>query len=128
MKTKVSFISKAMTFAIAIVMTSTAVFADGETTDAYATGTTNTPAGDFVVRATSDVFNFQGEAYEVYKVYYDDPSLNFQIAAKGEGKCKSLIAYTDDYTFFYECNKDGFGVRKVMFSNPEVHKRFNESE
>ena len=128
MKTKVSFFTKVMTFAIAIAMTSTAVFADGEATDEYATGTTNTPAGDFVVRATSDVFHFQGEEYEVYKVYYDDPSMNLQIAVKGEGKCKSLIAYTDDYTLFYECNKDGFGVRKVMFSNPEAHKLFDESE
>lgn len=129
MKTKVSFFSKVMTIAVAIAMTTTAVFADGETTDVYATGTTNTPAGNFVVRATSDVFHFQGEEYEVYKVFYDDPAMNLKIAAKEDGKkCKSFIAYADDYTIFYACNKDGFGVRKVMFSNPDAHNRFDHNE
>lgn len=125
MKTKVSFLTKMMAVAAVLLMTTALVFADGEITDVYATGKTNTPAGDFVVRTTSDVFHFQGSEYEVYKVYYDDPSMNLKIAVNADGKCKSFIAYTSEYTMFYNCNKDGFGVRKVMFSNPDAHLSFN---
>ncbi|MCF8226050.1 MAG: hypothetical protein K9J30_09235 [Bacteroidales bacterium] len=125
MKTKVSFISRMMTIAVAIVMTGTTVFADGGITDVYTTGTTNTPAGDFVVRSTNDLFYFQGEKYEVFKVYYDDPAMNMKIAVNPDEKCKSLIAFTDDYTLFYQCNRHGFGVRRVLFANPDAQKRFD---
>lgn len=128
MKTKVSLFTKMMTIAMALVMTTGMVFADGEITDVYTTGKTNTPAGDFVVRTTNDVFHFQGTEYEVYKVYYDDPAMNLKIAVNAEGKCKSFIAYTNDYTLFYDCNKYGFGVRKVMFTNPDAQKRFDPKE
>ena len=128
MKTKVRFLSRMMTMAVALVMTTAVVFADGEITDVFATGTSNSAAGDFVVRTTSDVFHFQGVEYEVYKVYYDDPSMNMKIAVNADGKCKSFVAYASDYTLFYSCNKDGFGVRKIMFSNPEAHKRFDKLE
>src|SRR6056297_488904 len=100
MKTKVSFITRMMTIAMALVMTTGLVFADGEITDVYTKGKTNTPAGDFVVRTTNDVFHFQGTVYEVYKVYYDDPAMNMKIAVNADGKCKSFIAYTTDYTLF----------------------------
>ncbi|MDA3821216.1 MAG: hypothetical protein PF450_01200 [Bacteroidales bacterium] len=128
MKTKVSFITKMMTVAFALVMTTGVVLADGEITEVFTTGTSNSAAGDFVVRTTNDVFHFQGNVYEVFKVYYDDPSMNLQIAVNAEGKCKSFVAYAADYTLFYTCNRDGFGVRKVMFSNPEAHKRFDKLE
>ncbi|MFC2080347.1 hypothetical protein ACFLRQ_02615 [Bacteroidota bacterium] len=128
MKTKVSFITRMMTMALVLVMTTGAVYADGEITDVFTTGTSNTAAGDFVVRSTADVFHFQGVEYEVYKVYYDDPSMNMNIAVNADGKCKSFVAYAADYTIFYNCNKDGFGVRKVMFSNPDAHKRFDKME
>ncbi len=125
MKTKVSFISRMLATAIAIVMTTGMVFADGEITDVYTSGTSNGPAGDFVVRTTNDVFHYQGMEYEVYKVYYDDPTMNLKIAVNTDGKCKSFIAYTDQYTLFYNCNKYGFGVRKVMFCSPAVQKHFD---
>ena len=36
-------------------------------------GPTNTAAGDYVVTGTDDVYHFQGEEFEVYNVYYDNP-------------------------------------------------------
>ena len=128
MKTKVSFISRLVMIAVALVMTTTLVLADGETTDMYTSGTSNSEAGNFVVRTTNDIFHFQGEEYEVYKVYYDNPAMNLKIAVNAEGKCKSFIAYTSDYTMFYNCTKNGFGVRKVMFSNPQAHKSFDHEK
>ena len=128
MKTKARFITRMMTMAVALVMTTAVVFADGETIDVFASGTSNSAAGDFVVRTTNDVYYFQGVEYEVYKVYYDDPSMNMKIAVNADGKCKSFVAYSSDYTLFYKCNKDGFGVRKIMFSNPDAHKRFDKME
>jgi len=128
MKTQVRLISRMMTIAMALVMTTGMVYADGEITDVYTTGTTHTSAGDFVVRTTNDVFYYQGMEYEVYKVYYDDPSMNMKIAVNTDGKCKSFVAYTSEYTLFYNCNKYGFGVRKVMFSNPVAHKKFDHNE
>ncbi len=128
MKTKISFISKFMTLLVAFVMSSMVVLADGERTDMYTSGTSNSDAGNFVVRTTNDVFHFQGKEYEVYKVFYDDPSMNLKIAVNVEGKCKSFVAYTSEYTMFYDCTKNGFGVRKVMFSNPEAHKVFDHEK
>jgi hypothetical protein len=128
MKTKVSFISRMVTMAVILAMTTAVAFADGEITDVYTTGTSNSPAGDFVVRTTNDIFHFQGLEYEVFKVYYDDPSMNMKIAVNTDGKCKSFIAYTTEYTLFYNCNRDGFGVRKIMFSNPQAHKKFDVEE
>jgi len=128
MKTKIRLFSRLVTMALALVMTTTVVLADGETTDMYTSGISNSEAGNFVVRTTNDVFHFQGQEYEVFKVYYDNPAMNLKIAVNTEGKCKSYIAYTSDYTMFYDCTKNGFGVRKVMFSNPEAHKVFNHEE
>ncbi len=128
MKTKVSFITRFLTVAIALVMTSTIVLADGGTTDLYTSGTSNSEAGNFVVRTTNDVFHFQGKEYEVFKVFYDNPAMNMKIAVNADGKCKSFIAYTKDYTMFYDCTKNGFGVRKVMFSNPDAHKAFDHEK
>jgi hypothetical protein len=109
----------------ALVMTTTVAFADGEATDVLMTGRSNTFAGDFVIHTTSDVFHYQGMEYEVYKVYYDDPSMNLKIAVNKEGKCKSFVAYTTDYLMFYNCTKDGFGVRKVMFTSPDAKDTFD---
>lgn len=128
MKTRISLFKKTMAIAFALVVTATVAFAEGETTAVYATGTSTKLAGDFVVRTTNDVYNFQGKEYEVYNVYYDDPAMNMKIAVNMEGKCKSFIAYDGDYIMFYNCNKDGFGVRKVMFSNPDAHKSFDHLE
>lgn len=129
MKTKVSFISRMLTVAMALVMTSGVVFADGEITDVFTSGkSTNPKAGEFVVRVTDDVFHYQGQEYEVYKVFYEDPAMNMKIAVNKDGKCKSFIAYTTDYIMFYDCTRQGFGVRKVMFNNPEVHNQFDHKE
>lgn len=128
MKTKVSFISRMVTMTMALFMTASMAFADGDITDVYTTGTSNSPAGDFVVQTTGDLFHFQGETYNVYKVYYDDPSMNLKIAVNTDGKCKSFVAYNDEYTIFYKCNRNGFGVRKVMFANTHVKDRFDAEE
>ena len=128
MKTKVSIFKRTMAIVIALLVVSTFAFADGETTEVFLTGSSNTPAGDYVVQTTSDIFHFQGREYEVYKVYYDDPEMNMKIAVNTEGKCRSFVAYTDEYLFFYNCNRDGFGVRKVMFSNPYTKDAFSPDE
>ena len=128
MKTKVSFFLKAMASVFALLVVSTFAFADGESTEVFLTGSTNTPAGDYVVQTTSDLFHFQGREYEVFKVYYDDPEMNMRIAVNSEGKCTSFVAYTNEYIFFYNCNKHGFGVRKVMFSNPFTKDEFSPDE
>lgn len=125
MKTTVGLIYKLTALAVALFLFLPPVFADGETTEVYLTGTTNSSAGDFVVQTTNDMFHFQGEEYEVFRVYYDDPELNMKIAVNTEGKCESFVAYNGEFIFFYDCNKYGFGVRKVMFSNPWVKDGFD---
>jgi hypothetical protein len=51
--------------------------------------------------------------------------MNMKIAVNTEGPCRSYVAYNGEFMFFYNCNKNGFGVRKVMFSNPWVKDGFN---
>jgi hypothetical protein len=122
---KVSLFKRAMAIVVMLCASVSFAFADGETTEVFLTGTTNTSAGDFVVQTTNDVFNYQGREYEVFRVYYDDPGMNMKIAVNTEGKCTSYVAFNDNFMFFYNCNKHGFGVRKVMFSNPWAKEEFD---
>ena len=128
MKTTVGFLKRLAAFAVAMFVFSAFAFADGETTEVFLSGTTNSSAGDFVVQTTSDMFHYQGSEYEVFRVYYDDPEMNMKIAVNTDGKCKSFVAYNGEFIFFYDCNKYGFGVRKVMFSNPWVKDDFNAQQ
>jgi hypothetical protein len=51
-----------------------------------------------------------------------------KIAVNMEDKCKSFVAYSDEFILFYECNKYGFGVRKVLFANLRVKDKFNAQQ
>lgn len=88
-------------------------------------GNSTPDAGDYEVKYTGDIFYFQGEAYDDYQVNYEYPLMNMHIAVKDEKKCKSYIAYTKDFTIFYDCTKKGFGATRVMFATPEAHLSFN---
>ena len=125
---KVSLFKRVTTIVISLCLSTTFAFADGETTEVFLSGTSNTPAGDYVVQTTSDIFHFQGSEYEVYRVYYDDPEMNMKIAVNTDGKCTSFVAFNGEFMFFYNCNKHGFGVRKVMFSNPWVKDAFDAQQ
>ena len=125
---KVSLFQRVMTIVVALCISATFVFADGETTEVFLTGTSNSSAGDFVVQTTNDMFHFQGNEYEVFRVYYDDPEMNMKIAVNTEGKCTSFVAFNGEFMFFYNCNKHGFGVRKVMFSNPWAKDEFDPQQ
>ncbi|TFH23970.1 MAG: hypothetical protein E4H10_11325 [Bacteroidia bacterium] len=125
MKSTVNYLKRFAAVAVAILFVSTAVFADGEATEVYLSGSTNTAAGDFVVTGTDEVYHFQGEEFQVYNVYYDNPSHNMKIAVLDEGDCKSYIAFTDGYWFMYNCTKEGFGVRKAMFTSALVRDGFD---
>ena len=125
---KVSLFRRLMTVVIALCLTTAFAFADGEATEVFLTGSSNTPAGDYVVQTTSDMFHYQGREYEVFRVYYDDPDMNMKIAVNSEGECTSFVAFNGEFMFFYNCNKHGFGVRKVMFSNPWAKDAFNAQQ
>ena len=122
---KVSLFRRLMTLVIGMFVFTAFAFADGETTEVFLTGSSNSAAGDFVVQSTSDMFHFQGREYEVFRVYYDDPEMNMKIAVNTDGKCRSFVAFNGEFMFFYDCNKHGFGVRKVMFSNPWTKDDFD---
>lgn len=119
---------RVMTFFVALCFSTSFALADGETTEVFLTGTSNSVAGDYVVQITNDMFHFQGREYEVYRVYYDDPDMNMKIAVNTEGKCTSFVAFNGEFMFFYNCNKHGFGVRKVMFSNPWAKDAFDAQQ
>jgi len=128
MKTTVKYLKRFAAVTLAVMFVSTAVFADGEASEVYLSGTTNTAAGDFVVTGTDDVYHFQGDVYNVYNVYYDNPQHNMKIAVLEEGDCKSYIAYTNNYWFRYNCTRDGFGVRKAMFTSAVIRDGFDAKE
>ena len=128
MKSKVNYLKRVAVAAAALLFVSTAMFADGEISEVYLTGATNTAAGDYVVTGTDDVYHYQGQEFVVYNVYYDDPSHNMKIAVSNDGECDSFIAYTGGYWFMYNCTKDGFGVRKSMFNSPAVRDGFDSRE
>jgi len=80
--------------------------------------------GDYVITQTEEVYYFMGKEYEVYNVMYDDPTANMKIGVYG----REYIAYTEDFIFFYECTKKGFGIRRALFNNSEVRDLYNERE
>jgi len=125
---KVSLFRRLTTIVVALCVFTSFAFADGEITEVYLTGTSNSLAGDFVVQTTSDMFHYMGRQYEVFRVYYDDPSMNMNIAVNNEGDCTSFVAYNGEFMFFYNCNKYGFGVRKVLFSNPWAKDEFDPQQ
>lgn len=125
MKSTLNNLKRFAALAVAVLFVSTAVFADGEATEVYLSGSTNTAAGDYVVTGTDDVYHFQGDVFQVYNVYYDNPAHNMKIAVLDEGDCKSYIAFTDGYWFMYNCTKEGFGVRKAMFNSALVRDEFD---
>jgi hypothetical protein len=128
MKSTFNYLKRFAAAAVALLFVTSALFADGETTEVYLSGASNSAAGDFVVTGTNDVYHFQGQEYAVYNVYYDNPSHNMKIAVSENGDCNSFIAYTDGYWFRYSCTKEGFGVRKSMFRSPAVRDGFNAKE
>ncbi|MCP4311397.1 MAG: hypothetical protein GY790_09060 [Bacteroidetes bacterium] len=128
MKTKANLLRRIAIATLSLMFISSAVFADGEANEVFLSGTTNTAAGDFVVTGTDDVYHFQGDEYAVFNVYYDNPQHNMKIAVIEGDDCKSFIAYTKGYWFKYNCTKEGFGVRKAMFSSPNVRDEFNHIE
>jgi hypothetical protein len=77
--------------------------------------------GDYVVVTTEDVYYYMGQEYEVYKVMYDNPAENMNIAINRN----KYIAYTNDFIFFYECSRKGFGIRKALFNNPETRDLYD---
>ena len=126
MKSTVNYLKRFAAAAVAILFVSTAVFADGEATEVYLSGSSNTAAGDYVVTSTDDVYHFQGDEYQVYNVYYDNPTHNMQIAVLENDECKTYIAYNDNgFWFKYNCTKEGFGVRKAMFNSALIRDEFD---
>lgn len=125
MKTDKGLFRKVLLIFTALFAASSLLLADEEKADVYFTGNTNSAAGEFVVQTSEDLYHFQGRIYEVYKVSYDDSRRNMKIAVNNEGKCTSFVAYNGAFTFFYNCNKFGFGVRKVMFENHWTHHQFS---
>jgi len=125
MKTTIRNFSKALAVSLSMLLISSIALADGLFNEVYSTGTTSTAAGSYVVQATDNVYLYQGDVYKVYNVYYDNPQYNMKIAVKDVNKCKTYLAYTDNYWFKYKCSKDGFGVRKVMFDSPSSRDQFD---
>ena len=125
---KVRILNWVVATIVMLGVTTSLAFADGETSEVYLKGTSNSAAGDYVVQTTNDIFQYQGRDYEVFRVYYDNPDMNIKIAVNTEGKCTSFIAFSEEFMLFYNCNKNGFGVRKIMFSNPCAKKQFDAQQ
>ena len=104
------------------------LFADGNTAAVYLTGTTGSPAGDYVVLNTEEVYYFNGNTYDVYLVQYENLNDDLKIAVHTGNDCNSFIASNGQFTFFYSCDENGFGIRKVMFCHPQVQESFSPEQ
>jgi len=85
----------------------------------FSYGSTNNE--DYVIVQTETIYHFMGKEYKVYSVMYDDPMLNIKVGIKDN----EYIAYTDDFIFFYACDKNGFGVRRALFKNTTARDKFD---
>ncbi len=117
-----------MILLVSLMAISPLLFADGSTAAVYLTGTTGTPAGDYVVLNTEEVYYYNGNTYDVYLVQYENLSSDLKIAIHTGYDCNSFIALNGQFTFFYSCDKNGFGIRRVMFDNPQVQESFSPEQ
>jgi len=127
MKTQIR-IFRTVTAIIALSLFTLSTFAEGDSPDVYLTGKTAETENSFIVIPSDEIFNFQGKEYEVYKVTYDNPTMNMKIAVLNEDRHHSFVAYTADFTIFYECTREGFGSRKILFANPDAMLSFNPNK
>jgi len=128
MKATNQFLRRFAAVLFSAMIVSTALFAEGGASEVYLKGSSTTAAGDYTVTSTDDVYLYQGKEYAVYNVYYDNPAHNMKIAVLEEENCKSFIAFTENYWFRYNCTKDGFGIRKAMFSSAKARDAFNANQ
>ena len=128
MNAKAKVLRKIAALVLSLMFVSSSLLAAGGANEVFLSGSTNTAAGDFTITGTDDVYHFQGDVYNVYNVYYDNPMHNMKIAVLVDGKCRSFIAYANGYWFRYNCTKEGFGVRKAMFNSPAVRDEFDARE
>ncbi len=103
-------------------------YADGSDAEVYLKGATETPAGDYMVLGTEEVYYYNGNAYDVYLVQYENIIEDLKIAVHTGDDCNSYIATNGQFTFFYSCDENGFGIRRVMFSNPQVPRSFSPEQ
>lgn len=91
----------------------------------YARGTSNSKAGDYTINTSDELYHFQGEIYNVYQVNYQNSSMDVKIAVSNNKKENVFVAYGESYTIFYDCGKEGFGAKRVLFANPQAQLEFN---
>jgi hypothetical protein len=121
-------LKKSMMIIALLMAVSPMLFADGSTAAVYLTGTTGSPAGDYVVLSTEEVYFYNGNEYDVYLVQYENLIDDLKLAVHAGDDCNSFIATNGQFTFFYSCDDDGFGIRRVMFSNPQVQRSFSPEQ
>ena len=117
-----------MMLIVSLLAVSPLLFADGSTAAVYLTGTTESPAGDYVVLNTDQLYYYNGHTYDVYLVQYENLKSDLKIAVHTGDDCNSFIASNGQFTFFYSCDENGFGLRKVMFRNPQVKEYFSPEQ
>lgn len=78
-------------------------------------------AGNYEIYFLEEIYYFNGNEYEVYSVKYDSSNVDFKIAVYK----KNFIAFNEDFTMFYKKDKNGFGIRKVWFTNPSAILKYD---
>lgn len=94
----------------------------------YLTGTTGSPAGEYVVLSTVEVYYYNGNTYDIYLVQYENLKSDVNIAVHMGDNYNSFIASNGQFTFFCGCDENGSGIRRVMFRNPEVQEFFSPEQ
>ncbi len=128
MKTIVNLKTRLQATLFLLVLATAAAYAYNDNPDVFLEGSSSTKAGKYIVKATDDVFHYQGNVYHTYNVIYEDAGMNLKIAVYKGKKCNNFIAYTSDYIIIYNCNKKGFGAREIMFSKASAHLSFNPNK
>ena len=115
-------IMKKFMLSLVMVLISVTMLADNGTTKVMEGKSKNNV--EYTVHLTEDVYYFQGNEYTVYNVDYTDSLKDVKIAV--HDNC--YIVYNKDFTIFYGCDKNGFGVRRCLFTNPTSGKSLNARE
>lgn len=121
-------ITRNIVIMMAMLLIPLSSYASKDNPDVYMTGKTVETETNFIVVPSEEVFHFQGQEYEVYKVTYDNPALNCKIAVRQVDRRNVFVAYTNTYTIFYEAGSNGFGPRRILFANPDAQLSFNPNK
>lgn len=79
-----------------------------------ANGKTHTVLGDYKIEVADEWMTINNEQFRTYVISYENTPMEVKVVVVPGKKCKDFIVLSDQLSIKYVCNKDYFGVEKLL--------------